>query len=161
MTTPTPTPSSTSSTDRIEREVQLPATRARVWRALTDSTEFGKWFGVNNLTPFVAGERSHGDISHKGNTFTFECIVEEITPQERFSFWWRPYAVDPNYDYSGEPRTLVSFTLRDCDGGTLLKVVESGFDGIPAARRSIALEMNTGGWTTQMKRIANYIAEPE
>src|SRR5512147_72907 len=100
-----------TSTDRIEREVRLPATRARVWRALTDASEFGTWFGVKNLTPFVVGERTHGDMTFKGTPITFECIVEEMKPMERFSFWWRPFAVDPSYDYSGEPRTLVTFTL--------------------------------------------------
>lgn len=146
-----------TSTDRLEREVRLPATRARVWRALTDATEFGTWFGVKNLTPFVVGERSRGDMTYKGEPFTFECIVEEITPLERFSFWWRPFAVDPNVDYSGEPRTLVTFTITDSDGGTLLQVVESGFDGIPASRRQMAFEMNGNGWTSQMKRMATYL----
>ena len=39
-------PQSHSSTDRIEQQVRLSAPRARVWRALTDPQEFGKWFGV-------------------------------------------------------------------------------------------------------------------
>jgi len=36
----------TSSTDRIERKIVLKATRARVWRALTNIDEFNGWFGV-------------------------------------------------------------------------------------------------------------------
>jgi uncharacterized protein YndB with AHSA1/START domain len=54
--------------------------------------------------------------------------------------------------------TLVEFTLESVDGGTLLKVVETGFDKIPAARRVKAFEMNTSGWTSQMKNIAKYLA---
>ncbi len=35
-----------TSTDRIERKIVLKATRARVWRALTNIDEFNSWFGV-------------------------------------------------------------------------------------------------------------------
>ena len=31
--------------DRIEKKVLLRAPRAKVWRALSDSAEFGLWFG--------------------------------------------------------------------------------------------------------------------
>ena len=50
---------------------------------------------------------------------------------KRFSFRWHPYAIDPGVDYSGEPTTLVVFTLGEVEGGTLLTVVESGFDKDP------------------------------
>src|SRR6266536_2863677 len=35
-----------TSTDRIEKKILLRATRARVWRALTDPAQFGAWFGA-------------------------------------------------------------------------------------------------------------------
>ena len=35
-----------SATDRIEKRIVLRAPRARVWRALTDASAFGQWFGV-------------------------------------------------------------------------------------------------------------------
>lgn len=37
------------------------------------------------------------------------------------------------------------------------QVVESGFDGIPAARRPLAFEMNTKGWGSQMLNIEKYL----
>jgi uncharacterized protein YndB with AHSA1/START domain len=33
-------------TDRIEKQILLQAPLSRVWRALSDSTEFGTWFGM-------------------------------------------------------------------------------------------------------------------
>ena len=68
--------------------------------------------------------------------------------------------MEPDVDYSAEPRTLVSFTLEDRDGGTLLTVIESGFDGIPAARRAKAFEMDSQGWAAQMLRIEKYLQQP-
>jgi hypothetical protein len=47
--------------------------------------------------------------------------------------------------------------LKETAAGTLLRVVESGFDKIPAGRRAEAFRMNEGGWTGQMKNIAAYV----
>jgi hypothetical protein len=47
---------------------------------------------------------------------------------------------------------------RSEDGhGTRLRVVESGFDKLPAHRRDIAFRSNEGGWTIQMQNIAQYL----
>ena len=70
-----------------------------------------------------------------------------------------PYAIEPDQDYSGEPPTLVEFTLQSVAGGTLLRVVESGFDKIPAKRRREAFRMNEGGWSEQVKNIARHVEQ--
>ncbi len=80
-----------------------------------------------------------------------------MEPERLFSFTWHPYAVDPNEDYSKEPPTLVEFTLQPIAGGTLLRVVESGFDKLPARRRTEAFRMNDGGWSEQMRNIAEHV----
>ena len=53
-------------------------------------------------------------------------------------------AIDSNKDYSHEPTTLVLFELSEVPGGTLLKVTESGFDGIAAERRDTAYRGQLG-----------------
>jgi uncharacterized protein YndB with AHSA1/START domain len=50
------------NTDRIEKKILLRAPRKRVWRAVSDSTEFGSWFGVKFDGPFVPGTPLHGVI---------------------------------------------------------------------------------------------------
>jgi len=145
-------------TDRIEQQVRLPNPQSRVWRALSDAAQFAEWFGVKLDGPFTAGKSTNGKITIKGHEVTFEFAIEAIEPERRFAFRWHPYAIDPNVDYSSEPMTLVEFTLETVEGGTMLKVVESGFDKIPASRRVEAFQMNTNGWTGQMSRIAKYLA---
>jgi hypothetical protein len=66
--------------------------------------------------------------------------------------------MDMKRDYSAEPMTLVEFHLEAAGDGTLLKVVESGFDQLPADRRDEAFRMNDGGWTSQMARIERHVA---
>jgi len=148
-----------SSTDRIEKEILLRATRQRVFRALTDAEEFGAWFGVKLAGRFAPGERIEGKITHPGyEHLTMQLTVERIEPERLFSYRWHPYAVDPKVDYSAEPTTLVEFRLEDAPGGTRLTVVESGFDQIPEARRAEAFRMNEGGWAAQMQNIERHVS---
>jgi uncharacterized protein YndB with AHSA1/START domain len=150
---------SAPSTDRIEKEILLQAPVARVWRALTDAGEFGAWFRVALDGPFAPGQRVMGRITHPGyEHVTMELLVERMDAETLFSYRWHPYAVDPAVDYSQEPTTLVEFRLAPKGGGTLLSVVESGFDRVPAHRRDEAFRMNERGWAGQLKNIERHVA---
>jgi uncharacterized protein YndB with AHSA1/START domain len=161
MTTTATTP--TSSSDRLEEQVRLHAPRARVWRALTTADELAAWFGVKltGATPIAPGAHVTGHMIFPGYEHVrFDVIIEELVPERLFSWRWHPHAVEKGVDYSAEPRTLVTFTLEDGPGGdTLLRVVESGFDAIPASRRAAALLGNGNGWRGQLqKRLPSYLA---
>jgi hypothetical protein len=88
-----------------------------------------------------------------------EIAIEQMEPERVFSWRWHPHAKDPDTDYSKEPTTLVVFELADAPGGTLLTVVESGFEGIPLTRRMEAYRGNEQGWTQQMKAIESYVGQ--
>jgi uncharacterized protein YndB with AHSA1/START domain len=150
-----------TSTDRIEKTVTLRAPRARVWRALTAADEFGSWFRVKLDGAFTEGATVRGKITIPGyEHVTMEMQIDRIEPERYFSYRWHPYAVDPNVDYSAEPATLVEFTLEEAGGGTILTIVESGFDRIPIARRAEAFRMNDNGWTGQIKNIERHVSQP-
>jgi uncharacterized protein YndB with AHSA1/START domain len=146
-------------TDRIEKKILLKAPRSRVWRAIVDRAEFGTWFGVSfPAGHFAKGEKVKGKITYPGyEHLVMEVDVAEVEPERRLAFRWHPNAVDPNADYSAEPTTLVTFTLHDADGGTMLTLVESGFDKIPLHRRAEAIRSNEGGWTEQMRNIERHV----
>jgi uncharacterized protein YndB with AHSA1/START domain len=159
------------NTDRIEKKILLRAPRARVWRALTNSTEFGTWFGMAFNGPFLPGARMNGMIvgtkvnaevarlqkAHEGKRF--EITIEEMEPERLFSMRWHPHAVDPSVDYSAEPATLIVFTLEEKPEGVLLTVTESGFDQIPLARRAEAFKANEQGWDVMIKVVEEYLAQ--
>jgi hypothetical protein len=69
-----------------------------------------------------------------------------------------PYATRPDVDYSAEPTTLVEFRLEEAPGGTLLTIVESGFDRLPSNRRAEAFRMNDGGWAEQLGNIERHVS---
>ncbi len=156
--------------DRIEKRVVLRAPIERVWRAISDSNELGRWFGVDFAgEPFAAGKRMKGRIvpttvdpeiakmqePHVGVAFDF--TIERIDPRRLFSFRWHPFAVEKGVDYSNEPTTLVTFELEEVPGGTQLTITESGFDRIPLERRAKAFAANEGGWTAQAQLIEKYV----
>jgi uncharacterized protein YndB with AHSA1/START domain len=148
-----------TGTDRIEKRITLRATRSRVWRALANAEEFGTWFGMKLEGAFAEGAMVRGQITHPGyEHVTLELFVERIQPEHFFSYRWHPDAVKPGVDYAAEPTTLVEFRLAEADGSTTLTVVESGFDRLPASRRAQAFRGNDSGWTHQMKRIEQHVA---
>jgi uncharacterized protein YndB with AHSA1/START domain len=148
-----------NATDRIEKEIVLRAPRSRVWHALADAEQFGAWFGMKLEGDFVPGGRVQGQITLPGHgQVTIEIAIERMDPENRMSYRWHPYAVESDVDYSSEPTTLVEFQLEEVAEGTRLKVVESGFDGIPLARRAEAIRMNDAGWAEQLENIARHVA---
>ena len=148
----------TTTTDRIEKQILLRAPRARVWRAITDSKEFGTWFQCVFHEAFKPGATMKGRITYpKYENLPMEIFIEKIEPERLFSFRWHPGAVEPGVDFSNEPTTLVEFTLEEVKEGTLLRLVESGFDRIPIERRAKALKGNEGGWTMQMTANERYV----
>ena len=153
---------SSSSTDRIERQILLKAPRERIWRALSDPAEFGAWFGVvfDPGAAFTPGTEARGHITHPGyEHLVFTALIDRVEPQRVLSFRWHPYAIDPAVDYSKEPMTRVEFTLDEGPGGILLRIVESGFDAIPESRRASAFAGNSKGWEGQLANIGKHLAQ--
>ena len=159
------------STDRIEKTILLRAPLKRVWRALSDSTEFGNWFGMRFNAPFAPGatitavivpttvNQEVAKMQKPYEGISFEIKIEQMQPERLFSFRWHPGAVEPGIDYATEPATLVVFTLEKAPDGVQLTVTESGFDQIPLARRAKAFSANEGGWTLVIKLIEEYLAK--
>jgi uncharacterized protein YndB with AHSA1/START domain len=159
------------NTDRIEKRVELRASLDRVWGAISDSEEFGRWFGARFDGPFVAGASVTAAITptvvdddvakrqeaHAGVTSTWQIVAVE--PKRRFAYRWHPFAVDPDTDYDREPTTLVEFTLSETPDGVLLTITESGFDSIPEARRGASFEANAEGWAIQADMVRRYLEE--
>jgi uncharacterized protein YndB with AHSA1/START domain len=159
------------STDRIEKKILLRAPRKRVWRALSDSAEFGSWFGMRFEGPFAPGATMRGaivpttvnaDVAKAQKAYEglpVEILIEKMEAEGLFSFRWHPYAIERGVDYSAEPTTLIEFVLEEVTEGVMLTVTESGFDQIPLARRVKAFTANEQGWGMVVKLIEGYLAD--
>jgi uncharacterized protein YndB with AHSA1/START domain len=133
--------------DRIEREIMIHAPIARVWELVTEP---GWWIGD--------GDRSGQQVRLEGNVAVvndprfgrFPVRVEDVRPQRYASFRWAS-------GYPGdEPRegnsTLIEFWLSERDGGTQLRLVESGFASLeaPDDGKTRAVAGNIEGWRQQL-----------
>jgi uncharacterized protein YndB with AHSA1/START domain len=165
--------------DKIEKRVTLRAPISRVWRAITDAQEFGRWFGVELEGAFAPGKMLKGKFNGKFDEAAIMerqkklgvtpsrvklpapdsafCTVERIEPERYFSFRWIPYGIDAEADPERESTTLVEFKLEPAGEGTQLTIVESGFDRVPDHRRARAFRMNEGGWATQAENLQKYV----
>lgn len=151
-----------SPLNQIQRSTFIRAPRSRVWRALTDIGEFCRWFSAETEEPaFRPGAHIKIRSTYPGPYYKmeFSVDVEEMVPEQTFSWRWHPGTRDPGEDLSGEPPTLVTFTLEDADGGTRITVTEMGFDRLFESRRARVLEQNESGWKHQMASIERYISE--
>jgi uncharacterized protein YndB with AHSA1/START domain len=150
------------STDRIEKSTVLNASLDRVWRAISDSAEFGRWFGMAIDGPFVVGTRVSAVITptevdddvadrqrpHAGRPSPLQIVAVE--PRRRFAFRWNPLP-------DNAITTLVEFTLTEVDDGVLLEIVESGFDALPDDKRTSVFDGNSEGWTIQTRLVDTYL----
>lgn len=153
------------SSDRIEKTVLLNAPLDRVWRAISDSDQFGQWFGMRFDGPFVAGATVTGTLTpttvdeavaaeqepYTGVSDTWEIVAVEAPRQ--LAFRWHPAGLEEG----SELTTLVEFTLTETPDGVLLRVVESGFDALPADRRRSAFDDHSEGWGKQVQLVSRYL----
>jgi uncharacterized protein YndB with AHSA1/START domain len=161
-----------ADTQRIEKTVVLKASVERVWRAITDAGEFGRWFGARFDAPFAPGARVTGTIqptevdpdvaaSQEGWAgVPFAVWVETMEAPRRFAFRWHPGG-DPAVvaEASREETTLVTFELEVVEAGTRLTIRETGFEAVPLERRAKAFAGNEEGWEAQTGLIAAYLAQ--
>ena len=144
--------------NKIETQIELKASVARVWKALTDSRQFGEWFGVKFKNQFELGKEAVGSITTPGyEHLPWKAMITKIEHERLFAFTWHPYGIDPKVDYGKETPTLVEFRLEKNQSGTTLKLTESGFDQVPEGRRAEAFRMNSKGWEIQMSNIDNFL----
>lgn len=135
-----------ASQDRIERAIQIDAPIERVFRLVSEPG----WF-------IGDGEPGKTTTTREGDVF-----VVDFPPYGRFPIL--PVTSDaPHYvsfrggDDPAQPlvegtSTLVEFFLSERDGGTLLRVVETGFAALypNAERRAAVYEGNIEGWEMQL-----------
>lgn len=161
-----------NNTNQIVKQVVLNAPLERVWRAITDASAFGTWFGAEVEGDFEAGAmlrakirptRVDPEIARQQEPYDgmeFILAVERIEPMRLFSFRWHPGGNEAGPDTPDTEMTLVEFVLEEAAEGVRLTITESGFERVPLARRAQAIADNTGGWAAQTGLIAKYLQQP-
>ena len=108
--------------DAIERQVWLPASIQEVWAALTHGDDISEWFGAEVELEARRGGRARFRF-RDGNER--EAVVETFEVDSLLVLRWMPFGRDRSGRTTRLPGTVVSFTLRPSEGGTLLRLRES------------------------------------
>ena len=140
--------------DSIERELILPVPPTRVWTALTQADQLSAGFGTQatiDLRP--GGEVIFTWDGSTGPSGTNRGVIEAVEPPNRLAFRWRSSPDGPD----DQPMTRVEFTLHAHPEGTRLRVIESGFAGLPRELRGRLHESNTVGWQRELGELTQYL----
>ena len=148
--------------NRVEKEILINASIDRVWQVLTDPVHVGNWFGKGepvgiDLRPGGVMEIDH--TAHRAD-LKFQTKIVKVDPPHGFSYLW-PVA-SPGVPATEANSTLVEFTLVEENGGTRVRVVESGFAKltIPAEYAEMAtVESHSEGWPYMLGRLGDYAVE--
>jgi uncharacterized protein YndB with AHSA1/START domain len=105
----------------IEREMQHAP--EKVWRALTQGPLIADWLMNNDFEP-VVGHRFNFRAPPMPNwNGITDCEVLVVEPQQRLSYSWSASGDEA----ANGVRTIVTFTLTPVNGGTHLRMEQSGF----------------------------------
>lgn len=137
--------------DKIEREIVINAPRGRVWDLVSEP---GWWVGDGNEEGVVRTRRDEMVIVDHPKYGRRPVKVETVTPQSYLAYRWA--SEFPDVEPGEGTGTLVEFWLADHEGGTLLRVAESGFASLakPEDEQRGAAERNGGGWDFELDLIA-------
>jgi uncharacterized protein YndB with AHSA1/START domain len=105
----------------IERSIWINVPRERVWQAVTDSRQIGKWWPPDewDIPQLKAGEQIKF-----GKEDTAYGTIAIVDPPHKFVVHWQPTKMFPT-------NTMTSLVLEEENGGTRLNVAESGFESLP------------------------------
>lgn len=94
--------------------------RAKVWRALTEPDLLSAWLMPNDFAPRLGHKFTFRTDPGPGFDGIVHCEVRELDPPSRMVWTWRGGPID----------TVVTFELTEVEGGTRLRMTQSGFRGI-------------------------------
>lgn len=101
----------------VEREIAHPP--EKIWRALTQPHLIEEWLMKNDFDP-VVGHRFNLRGEWGG---ILDCEVLAVEPNRTLSYTWNFVHEDPAFNLE----SIVTFTLIPTNGGTLLRMEQSGF----------------------------------
>jgi uncharacterized protein YndB with AHSA1/START domain len=118
----TEAPGAIPETRSLVFERVMPHSPDKVWRALTISELVSEWLMQNDFQPMVGHRFQFRATPVPGWSGVTNCEVLEVEPPRRLVYSWG----DGTESVSGL-KTVVTWTLTPADGGTHVRMEQSGF----------------------------------
>ena len=142
----------------LEREVYVDAAPETVFDVVSRPEHIREWWpddAAYDLVPGANGQVSFGDPADGGKVVGLTIL--EVDPPRSFTFRWTQ---EPGETAVAGRSLMVTFALTPHDGGTLLRLTETGFRemGWEAAVLEEQYRDHEQGWDYFLTRIAPYVA---
>ncbi|RWZ46238.1 hypothetical protein ELQ90_15835 [Labedella phragmitis] len=135
----------------VRRSIAIAAPLEKVWAAVTEPEHVSRWFG--RLVLDGSGPGASGTISWPEHA-PIPIRVEAVDAPRSISYSWGNDDASDTAPVSLEDAqpTVFTFTLESVSTGTLLTVVEAGFEATsdPLAN----LESHRQGWNIELDKLA-------
>jgi uncharacterized protein YndB with AHSA1/START domain len=142
----------------IEREIHIDAAPEIVFQVVSSPEHLREWWPDEaryEPVPGSVGEIVFGDPGAGGKAAAFTVV--DVRPPRTFSFRW----THPADEVAGEGNSLlVTFELTPADGGTVLRMTETGFRerGWEVAVLEQQYREHVAGWDHFLPRLVPYVA---
>ncbi len=139
--------------DSIEREVLISASPELVWEVITVPEHINQWlWDFAEIDLRVGGAMTLAG-TYKGKPYSYEATIEDLDPPNVFAFRW----AEGGWVDGGSTRVEITLTAED--GGTRLRLVESGFASLDISdeRRSELFGDISGGWKSELGELVVYV----
>lgn len=132
----------------VERSIWIAAPRQRVWSAVTDDSQLGKWWppdewSIPDLE--VGGRVQFGDEDAAYATITV------VDPPQEFSLHWE---ANPKFPTTSMTTRIL---LAEENDGTRLTVTEAGFETLPEDIRERRAEDTSRGYESVLTDLKAYV----
>lgn len=132
----------------------LPHSPEIIWKAMTIGELMKLWLMEPTGFEAVVGQGFTFKTEPRGEwDGTIHCKVLEIIPLRKLVFSWKG-GHEANVGYGAPLDTVVTWTLTEKEGGTLIKIVHSGF---VLPRNDSALQTIGEGWKQKLPQIVKAI----
>lgn len=127
----------------IERVMPHPP--EKVWRALTELSLLDEWLLKSDFQPIVGHKFSFRNEPMPHWDGVVHCEVVTVVPQQQLAYRWEALGLN----------SVVVWTLAPSEGGTCLRMEQTGFD--PEGGR--AYEGAKFGWNRMLDTLSGLLAQ--
>ncbi len=138
----------------VERSVWINAPREKVWQAITEADQIMKWWGGGDLWEIEKLEVGAGVKFGEADDQLLATIAA-LDPPAKFSLRWPPQEAYHNIE------VFTTYELTEENGGTLVKVSETGFEALPEDIRQKRFDQTAKGYETVLAGLKNYVEIPQ
>jgi uncharacterized protein YndB with AHSA1/START domain len=142
----------------IEQEIWIDAPVDVVWRTVTEPQQVSRWFADEADLTAKPGQDGTLTFTDKAThqRVSAHITVQAVEPDRMFSYRWLHEAgTEPAEGNS----VLVEFTLTPENGGTRLRVAETGLErmGWPREQQDTYARDHIEGWVTHLTRLRDLL----